>query len=238
MKRIFLIFLSCLPAVFLWACSRSDWGHPSLPWAPTEAADHDVIWMEADLDDTQETTVPPEDVAREWVEQYLDLSQYQGENGEGTRYDIPIPEIRVHGILLTLGMGYEEVIAAGFTPDEDWSNDETDGMIVTQNFSAPNGKTVTLDFWGPEGSLLRQCKLRAVRLEEEMDFHVADVGESFTLEMILDALGDPTRLRIIGSKRNALLALEYRFTGRSGCLEFLLDPREDKILKVDLWGAD
>ena len=142
------------------------------------------------------------------------------------------------GIMLTLGMGYEEVIAAGFTPDEDWSNDETDGMIVTQNFSAPNGKTVTLDFWGPEGSLLHQCKLRAVRLEEEMDFHVADVGESFTLEMILDALGDPTRLRVIGSKRYARLVLEYRFTSQSGCLEFLLDPQKDKILKVDLWGAD
>ena len=236
MKRIFLVSLSWLLAVFLWGCSRSDWGHPSLPWAPTEHTE--VIWVEADPD-TRETTVPPEDLARQWAEQYIDVSQYEDNSKEGPRLDVPIQQIRVQGIPLSLGMGYEEVIDAGFLPQEDWADSETDGMIVTQVFTSPNGKSVTLEFWGPAGSILRNCTLRSVDLkQEDMDFHVEGIGERFTLDMILDVLGAPTDLRILGDRNAARVVLDYRFTGHTGCLQFMLDPEQDAIVRLHLWSAE
>lgn len=238
MKRIFFLALSLILAASFCGCSRSDWGHISLPWAPTEAADRDVVWATGDPNVPRETQPAPEEIVREQLAPYLDVTPYEDSSYLGPVLPDPVREIRVHGVRLRIGMGYEEIVAAGFLPQiEDLAQSETEGMLVAFDFTAPNGKTVSLDLWGPRGSTYGESILRSVQTQgKDMDFHVEGIGENFTLEMILDALGAPTGLRINASRGGSNVVLEYRFKEANGCLQFVIDPEDRSIIRVDLWG--
>lgn len=240
MKRIMIFLLIFALLSGLSGCSRSDLGQISLPWAPTESADHDVIWATGAYEETYETLPPPEEIVRAQLAPCLDVSPYDDAGYQGPVLAEPIREIRVQGVKLYIGMSYQELIAAGLVPElEDLAESEAEGMLSSFNFTAPNGKTVALDLWAPAGSTYGESTLSRMEQQgEDMDFHVAGIGEDFTLDMILDILGAPTGLRINASRSRSNVMLEYRFQDANGCLRFVIDPENGSITRVDLWGSD
>ena len=155
-------------------------------------------------EDGAETNTDSSAQELELLSKYVDIDAYEAEDGEideNLSEEIS-DEIQVDGETLSLGMSYDEVIGKGFEPtDEDFMNTETNALTYTCEFTTPADNSVTLGFIGAEEQTVADGVLYSVKIsylegEDEIPaYEVMGVNESAKIQDILDALGEPYRLK-------------------------------------------
>lgn len=233
MKKFILLFLIVTAMTFS-ICACADKKEDSTADA---TQDSEEKTQTAEVDDTGSREAEEQEIAL--IKKYLDVDAYKAGDGciSTNIVDNVIDEATIDGITLKIGMSYDEVLAAGFTPDsESFAEEIPGGLAVLNDFQYDDNKSIKLGFIADGDKTVSEGTLYSIRLAKPSSFAAGKITESTKLPDIISVLGEPYRIDTgVWSDYNDM-QMKYHFKDSSVYLTFYMNLDTEEIISATLEG--
>ena len=190
-----------------------------------------------------EETGAEEERVLELLEEHLDLTPYEENNGlvKDNQLSDVVETMTVNGQEFKIGMKWEDILSAGYEPtDPEFADEETGALAYTCDFTNDDNDLVNLGFIGEEGQTVSAGALYSIHVslieDEASEFEVAGIRESSTVDEIIAALGNPYSIQDPAFNDYTDCGLTYRCEDRDIELTFYVDLETGEILTAALEG--
>lgn len=241
-KKAVVYLLVAVMAMTISGCSGKSAEEKS---SEAETSSEEAKTTEADTVEDTDSEEGSEEL--ELLRKYVDVDAYIAGEGmvDANVSDEISEEMQVDGHTLRIGMGYDEVLAEGFTPTDDaFSQEEAYAVAVTCDFTTDQGKTARLGFICEEGQTVADGVLYSVNVQQLKDtdettvpaYSVMGISGDTTIPEIVSVLGEPYQIEDPAWSDFLNVGFEYNCKETSRYLTFYVNLDTEEIVSATLEG--